>query len=58
MRELIEMLSEIKVRCGRYHVRTFSFAWWTILLGGIALVCSFFWWTYIGTCTFYIELIG
>ena len=54
MRELIEMLSEIKVR----YVRTFSFVWWTILLGGIALVLSAFWWAYIGTCTFYIELIG
>lgn len=52
MRELIEMLSEIKVRCGRYRVRTFSFAWWTILLGGIALILSAFWWAYIGTCTF------
>lgn len=51
MSEIIEMLSDIKIHVGRYKVRTFSIAWWTIVLGGGATVWGLISWAYYFLCS-------
>ena len=47
----MELLKEIKIKCGRYTVRPLSIAWWVIVLGGGATIWGLAFWAYYFLCS-------